>query len=91
MGVRRTRRILQQCIKSTRVYIKLFLLFLCKKTCVIEYLKIDKYHEFSSHFDEEVFQLFNIESALNSREATGAPSPKNMSKQIDAWKEKLVD
>ena len=54
-------------------------------------IKIDKYHEFSSHFDEGVFQLFNIESALNSREATGAPSPKNMAKQIDAWKEKLVD
>ena len=54
-------------------------------------IKMERYLEFSCHFDESVFDLFNIKSALNSREATGAPSPKNVTIQIDKWKTKLSD
>lgn len=54
-------------------------------------IKMERYLEFSCHFDESVFDLFDIKSALNSREATGAPSPKNVTIQIDKWKTKLSD
>jgi len=52
-------------------------------------IEIEKYKEFSEQFDESVFDLFDIKSALNARTATGAPSPKNVSEQISKWENKL--
>ncbi|MED5471795.1 MAG: argininosuccinate lyase [Verrucomicrobiota bacterium] len=52
-------------------------------------IEIDKYKEFSDQFDESVFDLFDVKSALNARSATGAPSPKNVSTQISKWENKL--
>jgi argininosuccinate lyase len=52
-------------------------------------IEIAKYKEFSDQFDESVLDLFDVKSALNARSAIGAPSPKNISKQISKWENKL--
>jgi argininosuccinate lyase len=52
-------------------------------------IEIRQYKEFSEHFEESVFDLFEIESALTARTTTGAPSPKNVSEQISKWENKL--
>ena len=52
-------------------------------------IKLDEYKSLSNEFDETVFELFDIKSALDSRAAIGAPSPKNVANQIAQWKKKL--
>ena len=54
-------------------------------------IKLDEYKSLSNEFDETVFELFDIESALSSRTAIGAPSPKNVANQISQWKKKLSE
>ena len=52
-------------------------------------IEIQQYKEFSEHFEESVFDLFDGKSALTARTAAGAPSPKNVSKQVSKWENKL--
>ena len=52
-------------------------------------IEIQQYKEFSEHFEQSVFNLFEIESALTARTAAGAPSPENVSEQVSKWGNKL--
>ena len=52
-------------------------------------IKLETYREFSVEFDESVFSLFDIDSALAARAAIGAPSPENVAGKLSWWKKKL--
>ena len=60
-----------------------------EKQTSFQEIKLDEYKSLSNKFDETVFELFDIKSALDSRAAIGAPSPKNVANQIAQWKKKL--
>ena len=60
-----------------------------EKQTSFQEIKLDEYKSLSNKFDETVFELFDIKSALDSRTAIGAPSPKNVANQIAQWKKKL--
>jgi argininosuccinate lyase len=52
-------------------------------------LTLAEYRQFSDHFDENVFDVLNLHNALGSRTAIGAPSPKNVAAELEAWNAKL--
>ena len=52
-------------------------------------IKLETYQEFSGQFDESVFSLLEIDSALTARSADGAPSPENVNTRLVYWKDKL--
>jgi len=52
-------------------------------------IKLETYQEFSGQFDESVFSLLEIDSALTARSAAGAPSPENVNTRLVYWKDKL--
>ena len=52
-------------------------------------IKLESYQGFSEQFDASVFDLFEIDSALSARSATGAPSPENVAARLTYWEEKL--
>ena len=54
-------------------------------------LTLPEYRQFSDCFDEDVFAVLNLENALRSRTAVGAPSPKNVAAELEAWNAKLRD
>jgi argininosuccinate lyase len=52
-------------------------------------LTLAEYRQFSDHFAEDVFEVLNLHNALSSRTAVGAPSPKNVAAELEAWNAKL--
>jgi argininosuccinate lyase len=52
-------------------------------------LSLQEYHRFSDRFGEDVFDVLSLENALCSRTAVGAPSPKNVAAELEAWNAKL--
>jgi argininosuccinate lyase len=54
-------------------------------------LTLLEYRQFSDHFEEDVFAVLNLDNALRSRTAVGAPSPKNVAAELEAWNAKLRD
>ncbi|HZC35119.1 MAG TPA: argininosuccinate lyase, partial [Chthoniobacterales bacterium] len=52
-------------------------------------LTLVEYRQFSDRFDEDVFEVLNLRNALGSRTAIGAPSPKNVAAELEAWNAKL--
>jgi|TARA_B110001454_G_scaffold191578_1_gene191337 argininosuccinate lyase len=53
-------------------------------------IKLETYREFSEQFEESVFSLFDIDSALAARSAIGAPSPENVGARLSYWGGKLA-
>ena len=53
------------------------------------HISLKSYRKFSEHFDESVFDLFDIETALAARTATGAPTPDNVAGELDRWERQL--
>jgi argininosuccinate lyase len=54
-------------------------------------LTLLEYRQFSNSFEEDVFAVLNLDNALGSRTAIGAPSPKNVAAELEAWNAKLRD
>jgi len=52
-------------------------------------IDLKTYREFSEQFEESVFSLFEIDSALAARSAVGAPSPENVGDRLKYWEENL--
>ena len=52
-------------------------------------LTLLEYRQFSDRFAEDVFAVLNLDNALHSRTAIGAPSPKNVAAELEAWNAKL--
>ncbi len=52
-------------------------------------IDLKTYREFSEQFEESVFSLFEIDSALAARSAIGAPSPENVGDRLKYWEEQL--
>ena len=50
-------------------------------------LSLDEFREFSEAFEDDVFELFDVEKALAARKAAGAPSPDNVAAQIQRWRQ----
>lgn len=53
-------------------------------------LSLEEYRRFSDAFDEDVFDVLDLKTALRARKATGAPSPANVGRQIARWKRRLA-
>ncbi len=54
-------------------------------------LTLSEYRQFSDRFMEDVFEALNLDQALRSRTAVGAPSPKNVAAELEAWNARLRD
>jgi argininosuccinate lyase len=52
-------------------------------------LTLLEYRQFSDRFAEDVFDVLNLDTALRSRTVIGAPSPKNVAAELEAWNAKL--
>jgi argininosuccinate lyase len=52
-------------------------------------LGLQEYRRFSDRFDADVFDVFKLSNALRSRSAVGAPSPKNVAAELEAWNARL--
>jgi len=52
-------------------------------------LTLAEYQQFSDRFAEDVFEVLQLDHALRSRTAVGAPSPKNVAMELEAWNAKL--
>jgi argininosuccinate lyase len=52
-------------------------------------LTLAEYQQFSDRFTEDVFAVLHLDHALQSRTAVGAPSPKNVAMELEAWNAKL--
>ncbi|MED5586241.1 MAG: argininosuccinate lyase [Verrucomicrobiota bacterium] len=60
-----------------------------EKNTTFPEIELDTYREFSGQFDESVFSLLEIDSALAARSAAGAPSPENVKARLTYWAGKL--
>jgi argininosuccinate lyase len=52
-------------------------------------LTLAEYRQFSDQFAEDVFEVLRLDHALASRTAIGAPSPKNVARELEAWNARL--
>jgi argininosuccinate lyase len=52
-------------------------------------IELDTYQKFSEAFDQSVYQVFDVRTALKARKSTGAPSPANVRRQINRWQKQL--
>ena len=52
-------------------------------------MTLAEFQQFSEVFEESVFSVLNLDTALAAREAIGAPSPKRVNDEMDQWARKL--
>jgi argininosuccinate lyase len=48
-------------------------------------LKLAEFRRFSEHFGPDLFEVLDLDRAIDSRTATGAPSRKNVAGALEAW------
>jgi argininosuccinate lyase len=48
-------------------------------------LKLEEFRRFSEHFGPDLFEVLDLDRAIDSRTATGAPSRKNVAGALEAW------
>jgi len=53
-------------------------------------LSDDEYHAVSDAFSPDVHEIFDVRAALRRRSATGAPSPENIERQMERWRQLLA-
>ena len=53
-------------------------------------LTLADFQNFSVAFAEDVFSVLNIRRSLESRQAVGAPSPRNVAAQLQRWRTELA-
>jgi argininosuccinate lyase len=52
-------------------------------------LSLDEYRQFSDRFEQDLYEVFHLDSAMTKRVAIGAPSVKNVAAELEAWDAKL--
>ncbi|HTD15173.1 MAG TPA: argininosuccinate lyase [Chthoniobacterales bacterium] len=52
-------------------------------------LSLEEFRRFSDRFEPDLYQVFQLDSAMTKRVAVGAPSAKNVAAQMEAWDAKL--
>ncbi len=52
-------------------------------------MSLEAFRQFSDAFGPDVHQVLNLETALKARQATGAPSPANVGRQLSRWERTL--
>jgi argininosuccinate lyase len=52
-------------------------------------LDLSEFQRFSALFGPDVFAVLNVERSLDSRTATGAPSPGNLNRELTEWEARL--
>jgi len=60
-----------------------------EKSVAFQDIELATYQSFSDAFDQSVFKVFDVRTALKARKATGAPSPAQVKRQITRWKKQL--
>jgi argininosuccinate lyase len=63
--------------------------FSTKENRDLNRLKLEEYQRFSDRFGPDVFEVLDLDRALASRVAIGAPSPKNIAAELAAWEQRL--
>ena len=53
-------------------------------------LGLEEYREFSDLFEEDVFKVLDVPTALRARQAPGAPSPSNVTRELRRWQKSLA-
>lgn len=61
-----------------------------QRACDLPQLTLADYQSLSPAFAEDVFQCFNLATAMQARKAIGAPSPQNVATEIARWKGTLT-
>ena len=52
-------------------------------------LSLEEFRRFSDRFDSDLYEVFQLGSAMAKRVAIGAPSPKNVAAELEAWDARL--
>lgn len=53
-------------------------------------IKLAEYRRFWAGFEEDVFEVLQLETALAARRGIGAPSPRNVKAQLARWRRELA-
>ncbi len=53
-------------------------------------LSLEEFQQFSTVFEEDVFRVLDVKTALRARKAVGAPSPANVGRQISRWQKRIA-
>lgn len=53
-------------------------------------LSLEEYQQIHEAFQKDVFNVFDLDHALKARRAVGAPSPENVGRELQKWREKLA-
>jgi argininosuccinate lyase len=56
-----------------------------ERNCGFPELKLEEFRQFSEKFGPDVFLVLNLDRAIDSRTAIGAPSRKNVAAALEAW------
>ena len=56
-----------------------------KQDRAFDQMSLDEFRQFSGAFDPDVFEVLNLDRAIDSRTGIGAPSRKNVAAAIEAW------
>jgi argininosuccinate lyase len=48
-------------------------------------LKLEEFRRFSEHFGPDLFDVLDLDRAIDSRTGIGAPSRKNVAAALEAW------
>ena len=57
----------------------------------LETLPIEKYKEFSSKFENDIFETINLETCVMQRKVEGGPAPESVKAQIEYIRKKIKD
>ena len=60
-----------------------------ERACELPALSLADYQGLSAAFQEDVFEMFQLEKAMAARQAIGAPSPANVAAQLARWSAEL--
>ena len=60
-----------------------------KNDIAFQDIPIAVYQTFSNAFDEDVYSVLDVPTALKARKGVGAPSPANLRKELNRWNREL--
>ena len=60
-----------------------------EKKCDLKQLTLADYQSLSPVFEQDVFEMLQVEKSMEARRAIGAPSPQNVAAQLARWQAAL--
>ncbi|HEV7403975.1 MAG TPA: argininosuccinate lyase, partial [Chthoniobacteraceae bacterium] len=60
-----------------------------ERKCDLPDLTLADFHGLSPAFEENLFAVFHLETAMAARKGVGAPSPENVERELAAWRGRL--